>query len=117
MWPDAPVGPIDPDYAESLALTERTFDDVAGGKGMNVVTVRDIVQLLIRKVAGQQRRARADSVGQAVREPDLLPFGQRRDAQPADRQAARVRRGGDRCARGSGAPARHRQDAHSRSTS
>jgi putative nucleotidyltransferase with HDIG domain len=52
MWPDAPVGPIDPDYAESLALTERTFDDVSGGKGMNVVTVRDIVQLLIQKVAG-----------------------------------------------------------------
>jgi putative nucleotidyltransferase with HDIG domain len=52
MWPDAPVGPMDPDYAESLALTERTFDDVAGGKGMNVVTVRDIVQLLIQKVAG-----------------------------------------------------------------
>jgi putative nucleotidyltransferase with HDIG domain len=52
LWPDAPVGPIDPDYAESLELTERTFDDVAGGKSMNVVTVRDIVQLLIRKVAG-----------------------------------------------------------------
>jgi putative nucleotidyltransferase with HDIG domain len=52
LWPEAPVGPVDPDYAESLALTERTFDDVAGGKGMNVVTVRDIVQLLIRKVAG-----------------------------------------------------------------
>ena len=52
QWPDAPVGPMDPDYAESLALTERTFDDVAGGKGMNVVTVRDIVQLLIQKVAG-----------------------------------------------------------------
>jgi putative nucleotidyltransferase with HDIG domain len=52
LWPDSPVGPIDPDYAESLALTERTFDDVAGGKGMNLVTVRDIVQLLIQKVAG-----------------------------------------------------------------
>ena len=26
-------GPMDPDYAESLALTERTFDDVAGGRG------------------------------------------------------------------------------------
>ena len=57
MWPDAPVGPMDPDYAESLALTERTFDDVAGGKGMNVVTVRDIVQLLIRKVAGAAPRS------------------------------------------------------------
>lgn len=51
-WPDAPAGPLDPDYAESLALTERTFDDVASGKGMNLMTVREIVELLIRKVAG-----------------------------------------------------------------
>ena len=37
----------------SLALTERTFDDVVVGRGRsNLVTVRDIVQLLIRKVAG-----------------------------------------------------------------
>src|SRR5688572_24021529 len=28
-WPDAPQGPLDPDYAESLAKTEQTFDDVA----------------------------------------------------------------------------------------
>jgi putative nucleotidyltransferase with HDIG domain len=52
LWPDSPAGPIDPAYAESLALTEKTFDDVAGGKAMNVLTVRDIVQLLIQKVAG-----------------------------------------------------------------
>jgi putative nucleotidyltransferase with HDIG domain len=52
LWPESPQGPIDPAYAESLALTERTFDEVAAGKNMNVVTVRDIVQLLIRKVAG-----------------------------------------------------------------
>ena len=52
LYPDTPQGPMDPDYAESLALTERTFDDVSGGRGMNVVTVRDIVQLLVRKVAG-----------------------------------------------------------------
>ena len=52
LYPDAPQGPMDPDYAESLALTERTFDDVSGGRGMNVVTVRDIVQLLVQKVAG-----------------------------------------------------------------
>ena len=45
------------DYAESLALAERTFDDVAGGKGTNVVTVRDIVQLLIQKVAGAAPRS------------------------------------------------------------
>ena len=52
QWPEAPDGPIDPAYAESLALTERTFTDVASGHGMNVVTVQDIVQLLVRKVAG-----------------------------------------------------------------
>jgi putative nucleotidyltransferase with HDIG domain len=52
QWPDAPTGPLDPAYAESLALTERTFEDVAAGKGVNLVTVRDIVQLLIQRVAG-----------------------------------------------------------------
>lgn len=51
-WPDAPTAPLDPAYAESLALTERTFDDVASGKGMDLLTVRQIVELLIRKVAG-----------------------------------------------------------------
>ena len=51
-WPDAPQGPLDPDYAESLAKTEQTFDDVASGKGVNLLTVREIVELLIRKVAG-----------------------------------------------------------------
>jgi len=43
---------MDPAYAETLALTERTFEDVSSGRGVNLVTVRDIVQLLIRKVAG-----------------------------------------------------------------
>ena len=51
-WPDAPTAPLDPAYAESLALTEQTFEDVASGKGMNLMTVREIVELLIRKVAG-----------------------------------------------------------------
>jgi putative nucleotidyltransferase with HDIG domain len=51
-WPDAPEGPLDPAYAESLALTQKTFDDVAAGKGVNLLTVREIVELLIRKVAG-----------------------------------------------------------------
>ncbi|HSC28882.1 MAG TPA: HD-GYP domain-containing protein [Vicinamibacterales bacterium] len=50
-WPDAPSGTLDPAYAESLALTERTFDDVASGKGMSLMTVREIVELLVRKVA------------------------------------------------------------------
>ena len=62
---------------------------------------------------GEQRRARPDSGGQALREPHLLPLGQRGDAQPADWQTDRVRSGGDRGARRSGAAARHRQDAHS----
>lgn len=51
-WPDAPTGPLDPAYAETLALTERTFDDVSSGRGVNLMTVREIVELLIRKVAG-----------------------------------------------------------------
>lgn len=51
QWPDAPTGPIDPDYEESVALTEQTFEHAAAGKGVNVGLVRDIVQLLMRKVA------------------------------------------------------------------
>jgi putative nucleotidyltransferase with HDIG domain len=51
-WPDAPTGPLDPAYAESLALAEQTFDDVSSGRGVNLMTVREIVELLIRKVAG-----------------------------------------------------------------
>jgi len=50
-WPDAPQGPLDPAYAETLALTERTFEDVTSGRGVNLPTIREIVELLIRKVA------------------------------------------------------------------
>jgi putative nucleotidyltransferase with HDIG domain len=52
QWPEAPTGPLDPAYEESLALTERTFDDVTRGKELDLATVRDVVQLLIRKIAG-----------------------------------------------------------------
>jgi putative nucleotidyltransferase with HDIG domain len=52
LWPDAPAGPLDPAYAESLARTERTFDDATVGREMNVGSVRQVVELLIRKVAG-----------------------------------------------------------------
>jgi putative nucleotidyltransferase with HDIG domain len=52
QWPDAPTGPLDPSYELSLALTERTFDDVMSGRGVNLATIREIVQLLIQKVAG-----------------------------------------------------------------
>jgi putative nucleotidyltransferase with HDIG domain len=51
QWPDAPTGPIDPAYAESLLLAQQTFENTAAGKSLNPVTIRDLVQLLIFKVA------------------------------------------------------------------
>jgi putative nucleotidyltransferase with HDIG domain len=50
-WPDAPTGPLDPDYAESLARAQHAFDHVAAGNRLDQVTVRDLVKLLIHKVA------------------------------------------------------------------
>jgi putative nucleotidyltransferase with HDIG domain len=51
QWPDAPTTPLDPSYSESLMLAEQTWDNVASGKQIEAVTVRDLVQLLIHKVA------------------------------------------------------------------
>ena len=51
QWPDAPTAPLDADYAESLERAQQTFEDTAAGKPIDVVTVRDLVQLLIHKVA------------------------------------------------------------------
>jgi putative nucleotidyltransferase with HDIG domain len=50
-WPDAPTGPIDPDYAESLIRAQQTFEHVAAGKRLDLVTVGDLVKLLIYRVA------------------------------------------------------------------
>jgi putative nucleotidyltransferase with HDIG domain len=50
-WPDAPTAPLDPDYAESIVRAQQTFEDTAKGKPIDVVTVRDLVQMLIHKVA------------------------------------------------------------------
>jgi len=50
-WPDAPTAPLDADYAESIHRAQQTFEDAAAGKPIDVVTVRDLVQLLIHKVA------------------------------------------------------------------
>lgn len=50
-WPDAPTGTLDPAYAESLALAQRAFEDVGSGVGLDLVTVADLVQLLIHRVA------------------------------------------------------------------
>jgi putative nucleotidyltransferase with HDIG domain len=51
QWPDAPTAALDPDYAESIVRAQQTFEDAAAGKPIDVVTVRDLVQLLIHKVA------------------------------------------------------------------
>ena len=51
QWPEAPTGPLDPAYAESLQLAQETFDAVASDRRLDLVTVRDLIQLLIYKVA------------------------------------------------------------------
>ena len=52
QWPDAPSGALDPAYEETLLLMERAFDDASAGKGVNLRAVREVVQLLIQKIAG-----------------------------------------------------------------
>jgi putative nucleotidyltransferase with HDIG domain len=51
QWPDAPTGTLDPAYAESLLRAQQTFEDTAAGRKLDPVTVRELVQLLIYKVA------------------------------------------------------------------
>jgi putative nucleotidyltransferase with HDIG domain len=51
QWPDEPTGPLDPAYEESLLLAREAFESVASGRGLETVRVRDLVQLLIYKVA------------------------------------------------------------------
>lgn len=50
-WPDGPAGPLDPDYAESLRLAQSTFADAAAEGTVEVAAVRDLVNLLIYRVA------------------------------------------------------------------
>jgi putative nucleotidyltransferase with HDIG domain len=54
QWPDAPTGPLDAAYAESLLRAQETFENTAAGKRLDPVTIRDLVQLLIYKVARSQ---------------------------------------------------------------
>jgi putative nucleotidyltransferase with HDIG domain len=54
QWPDAPAGTLDPAYAESLLLAQQTFERTGEGKPLDLITVRDLVQLLIYKVARSQ---------------------------------------------------------------
>ena len=102
-----------PAYAESLVLAQQTFDNTAAGKRLDPGDRARPRAAADPQGRAQQRRAGPDSGGQAVREPDLLPFGERRDAEPAARQADRARRTGHGGAGRSGAAARHRQDADS----
>jgi len=51
QWADAPAEVFDPAYAESLELTQRTFEDASAGRGVELATVRHVVELLIQKVA------------------------------------------------------------------
>jgi len=51
QWPDRPETTLDPDYEESLALAQQTFEDLSEGRSLDLVTVRDLVQLLMCRVA------------------------------------------------------------------
>ncbi len=51
QWPDAPTGRLDPSYAESLALMQQTFESTSAGKPLSAVTIGELVQLLICRVA------------------------------------------------------------------
>ena len=51
QWADAPTGPMDPAYAEAIVRTQETWENTTAGKPLDAVTVRDIVQLLLYKVA------------------------------------------------------------------
>jgi putative nucleotidyltransferase with HDIG domain len=50
-WPDRPQGPLDPDYAESLRMAEEAIGGFAEGRAPGARAVRDLLQLLVAKVA------------------------------------------------------------------
>lgn len=52
QWDEAPRTVYDPDYAESLDLMHDTFVHVQEGRELKLDTIRHVVDLLIRKVAG-----------------------------------------------------------------
>ena len=67
QWPDAPTGPLDPAYAESLALAEQTFETVASGRRLDAMTVRDLVELLIYRSRAATRRSARFSPSSSTR--------------------------------------------------
>ena len=111
QWADAPKDVYDPGLRR---IARPDAADLRAGAGGSRAQARH--HPAHRRAADsegrrQQRGAGADSGRKALREPDLLPLRQRRHAQPADRQAGRLRRADDRGHRRSRAAARHRQDA------
>lgn len=51
QWGDAPPSPMDPSYAEALSRSEQAFDAAAAGRSLKAIDIRELVQLLIGKVA------------------------------------------------------------------
>jgi putative nucleotidyltransferase with HDIG domain len=51
QWADRPAGALDPDYEESLALAQQTFEQLSTGHALDTVTVHHLVRLLMSRVA------------------------------------------------------------------
>ncbi len=115
MWADAPKDIYDPAYAESLDLMHETFEQVQEGRELKLATIRHIVELLVQKVAGSSA-ALAQIL--AVKLYENLTYCHSVNVATLSLLIAKqigFRRGDDRRHRRSGAVARHRQDADSRS--
>lgn len=55
QWPDAPTGPIDPDYARSIHLAQSAFDEVGAGGRLSATAVHELTRQVIFKVASSSR--------------------------------------------------------------
>jgi HD-GYP domain-containing protein (c-di-GMP phosphodiesterase class II) len=51
QWPERPTEVLDPDYEESLALAQQAFEQLSSDRSLDIRTVRDLVQLLMCRVA------------------------------------------------------------------
>ena len=69
QWPDAPTGPLDPDYAESLLRAQQTFETCRRRQAARPGDRARPREAAHPQGGAEQRRARTDSRGQAVREP------------------------------------------------
>jgi HD-GYP domain-containing protein (c-di-GMP phosphodiesterase class II) len=51
QWPDRPTVVLDADYEESLMMAEHAFEQLSADRVLDLRTVRDLVQLLMCRVA------------------------------------------------------------------